>query len=229
MLRNVITIGLLLLGSGGLWVSGSWLQADQNYRRALSTMGVLSHEGDMEEQLRWQSAKTDLNAAAKLREGVPEFDYQLGKLFAYRAAHPYAREPQKVQDRNQALQYYESAVERRPTWPLAWASLAYLSVLSMPESAQAIQAYERAVQVAGLDHRVRRQNAVTGMIAWDYIDAPSRAHAEQEMRKLLATPKEVSSLIRDAAGTGWIEKIRPLGEEIFGANGFNKRLERIKQ
>jgi tetratricopeptide (TPR) repeat protein len=227
-LRSIIAIGLLLLGSGGLWVSISWLQADQYYRKALFTMEALSHIGDMEEQLQWQSAKRNLNNAAKLRPSVPEFDYRLGKLFAHRAAHPYARERQKVQDRSQALQYYRSAVDRRPTWSSAWASLAYLYALSMREDAQTIRTYERAVQLAGLDHHARRQNAITGMIVWDSIDAVSRARVEQEIRKLLNTPKEAASLIRDAAGTGWIEKLRPLGEEVFGVSGFNKRLERIK-
>jgi len=219
----------LLLGTGGLWLSGVWFAADQHYRAAVSSMHQLSHTGGIQEQLTWQSAKTGLNAALSHRINIPLVEFQLGRLYEYRAADPYARDRQKIADRNRAMEYYEHAVKHRPTWSMAWTSLAYLQMLSSPEMERTSRSFKKAIQFAGHERAVRRRNAITGMIGWDYIDDSTRAHIENEMREFLNNPREARSLIRDAVGRGWVARMRPIGEEVLGVEEFDKRVEQISK
>jgi len=212
-----------------LWVSTSWFEANQHYRRVVSEIKQLSHSGDIQDHLIWRSAKSKIIEALAKRKNAPIYEYRLGRLYEYRAADPYARDEQKILDRDHALNYYDRVVRQRPTWTMGWASLAYLRALSIPANSLADSAYKTALKRAGHERRAQRLNMITGMIRWGFLDQLERINLTKEAHELMQDAREVNNLISTATGMGWIDRLRPIAEDVLGVDNFNARLRRINK
>ncbi len=218
---------LVLFGAGGLWFAISLFAADQHYRNAISRVKSLSHADGPQAHATWNLAKEYLDAA--LSRQNPLYTYQLGRLYEFRAADPFARDSQKIFDRDKALEYYESAVRQRPTWSIGWASLAHLRALSTPASRLAETDYQTALKVAGHEREAIRRNVITGMVRWDYLDSKTRANLADSTRDFLQDRREVNGLITKAVKMGWVERLRPIAQDVLGVENFNRRLSRINK
>ncbi|WP_126455607.1 hypothetical protein [Sulfuriflexus mobilis] len=158
----------------------------------------------------WQAAVEAMRLALRLNPDNPDYNYELGRLYAWRALEKPLWTEHARKYRAQAIGYYRKAVRQRPVWSLAWIQLAMNKTLNQELDDEAKAALEHAITYGPWEYGVHRQIIWLGLASWDHLPASTQQKITAVIEQSLMTKRDIRYIHETAERFMWQEQLNAI-------------------
>ncbi len=149
-------------------VAGSFEYADIHAQRAYLLMDSWEKEKNVRSLKELKTAYRHLSIACKYNPFSADYITELGQLYEW-IAYTLSLPVDKQKSMLRAKLQYKRAVAMRPTWPHAWANLAYSKMMCGEFDEEMEKAIRAALQYGPWDKGVQRKIAFVVFSSWDNV------------------------------------------------------------
>jgi hypothetical protein len=167
-----------------------------------------------------QAALEAYTLASRLDAWRPDLQAAVGDMHALLAAGRPVWEAESKAHNRAARDAYRTAIQRRPSWPYAWANLAVVKFRLAELDREFFTALERAVTLGPWEPEIQKTVADLGLAAWKLLPEETRTPVRASLERGLHRQGE--TIISLAARYGRLDVLAPLVEG-------NGRLEAMVQ
>lgn len=182
-LRGFAFVGLLFCAGVILW-SSAWQLSETKTSTVRQQMAGWYRAGDVSTSDSWRRAKRELETAIRLNPYSPRAHLDLGHLYEWRAVAAHSTSSSSQEQRRWATGHYRRALQLRPSWGLAWSSLATNAALSGERSDDVRVAVERALELEPWSSEIQRRGILAAMLVWDQLPTSTKAKVFGAARRL---------------------------------------------
>lgn len=158
----------------------------------------------------WQAAVEAMRLALRLNPDNPDYYFELGRLYEWRALEKPLWTEHAREYRAQAIGYYRKAVQQRPVWALAWIHLAMNKTMNRELDDEAKAALEHAATYGPWEYGVHRQIIWLGLATWNHLPASTQQKITAVIEQSLTTKREVRFIHETAERFTWQEQLNAI-------------------
>jgi len=183
-------------------------------------------EGRIDDPAQLDRATHALARAARIKSSDADLRFDLAMLAVWKAAQYPVWSGAGSLYRGRAIADYRAAIERRPTWGLAWVALAQALVRDGQDNQAAVDALEKATVFAPWEREVQRRAVWLGAALWSELDQTQRDKILAEMRSVLGSSPD--TVIRAAATYGLVAEVQPFVTDEGQRRALDRYAESLK-
>lgn len=131
----------------------------------------------------WQAAVENMSHAIGLSNNNPQYEFDLARLYEWRAVQTPIWTKSAKQYRSKAIQHYRRAVNFQPVWARAWINLAITKTLNQQFGSDVITAIEQAIRYGSWEGGVHRKIIWLSLSTWPQLPAST----QQKIRSLISS------------------------------------------
>ena len=146
----------------------------------------------------WQNAVDMMHVAVRINPLNSEYDFDLGRLYEWRALEQPTWTRHAQENRARAISYFRESVRRQPVWALAWVNLAASKILNQELDKEAFHALDNAARYGPWEQGVHKKTIWLGLATWQQLPAITQARIKFIVESSIKEDKSVK-FIRDAA------------------------------
>jgi len=147
----------------------------------------------------WKSAVRKMHVAVKSIPSNANYFHDLGKLYEWRAYQKPIWHKEAIKYRTQAIQYFERALQLRPTWSTAWANLAMSKTLNLKFDQTVFTAIKNALNFGAWEKGVFHKVLWISFANWNALPAELRTHIEEKIKETVSPKGNVPAYIDQTA------------------------------
>ena len=163
---------ILVLGLAGVAAVRGWAEVLALAPRQL--MEGWAKQAKVDDPAQLDMVSRALTKAAEIKSSDADLQFDLALLAVWQAARYPVWSSAGRAYRGQAIEGYLKAIERRPTWGLAWVALAQQRVRDGRDSQSAVDALEKATVFSPWEREVQRRAVWLGAELWPHLDPRTR-------------------------------------------------------
>ncbi len=192
----------------------SWCFITQAGYRVSSASGrylaELDARGWIENINNWTSSVERLDGALSSNPLDVDLLMQTARMHQWRAYDQRLTPKFARKSHQRAIEYLRTACRRRPSWGLAWATLAAVKIATGENDQEMIFAVEKAMALGPWELQVQHKVAVIGIQAWPHLPGETRKRVSKMVGRALADAKLSSIVIEAAVAHNWHAFLQPL-------------------
>lgn len=201
--RRSIAIIAGLLGLAAVYGGGQLLLAGIAHYQAQAFIEHWEKQPSQPTEQAWHIAKDAVQRAISVYPGRNgHYLETLGYIEQWHAFGAALNDPNAQEYREAAVQALRESTQARPTWPDAWAALAYAKLTVLAFDDEFTQALAQAQHFGPWRIGINRRLAEIGLIAYTELNSEQRAIVTESMRRTANySPKEHAQLVELATLT----------------------------
>jgi len=205
---GALFLSLLFAGWSATWGFSEVLTLNPRY-----LMSSWEKDGKINDEKNWQTALESLELANSINSSNPEIIFDMARLFEWRALQKPIWTEHAHQHRSEAIKKYRQTVENRPTWALAWASLAQNKFLNQEMDQEMWEALRNASTYGPWEAAVQRKLIWLGIATWKYIPSDLRDTIQTVIIASLRNRNLLDFILSTAVRYRWEENLLPYIDE----------------
>jgi len=171
--------------------------------------------GKMVSEEAWDESLYKLTKARKLNPWDAEIDFDLGRLYEWKALSGQAWNKAVKDSRNESIKYFRSAVEKRPTWGLAWVNLAQSKLLNRVVDEELFNALSNTIRYGRWQQKIQEKYLWLSIGIWAKLPPSLQKEIFEHIEGILQRDAELkqhaalSMLTSIAVRFNWFNQLEP--------------------
>ena len=191
----------------------AFFSAYQTIQASELYISQLEDRGWIEDASRWNRQVEQLEKASLRNPLDADILILLVRLYQWRAYEQRLWPQVANRTLSQSLRFARLACRRRPSWGLAWATLAVVKNTARQRDKEMIFGINKAIELGPWERQVQHQIVIAGIPSWPWLPAKSRRLLMDVIKVTLKDPKLFNVVIEIAINNEWEEHLRPLIED----------------
>lgn len=173
-------------------------------------MSVWEAEGLSASESSWEGALKEMHVATYLSPFDADYSFDMGRLYEWDALRREIWTKKAKDSRSMAIKWYRRAIARRPSFGIAWASLAQSKVLNQEIDEETFDALERAMIYGPWEPVLQQKIIWVGLALWDQLPDPVKGQLTVSINRVLRYKHQAQFTIAAAVLLGRTAILRPL-------------------
>ena len=211
-----------------LW---SFVYGVANLNAKLSRNQILLWEkkGFVDSETSWEEARDRMLLASSLSPFDADYSFDMGTIYEWGALkHSIWTKEARVR-RGLAIEWYRKAISGRPSFGIAWASLAHSKALNQEMDVEVFEALERAMMYGSWEPAVQRKVIWIGLSLWDQLPGNVASQLTASLVRALSNERQAKFVIAAAVQLDKADVLLPLIKEKWHIDLLEQETKKKKE
>ena len=228
LIRNQLLVAVLALTSACLSIySAARLFAELSAMGPKKTMQQWAIDGQFGSHAARQKVLSRLLMSLRVSPWNADHHMELARFYTWHMHRTSKQTSQHKIFQNRSQQQILQAIPLRPSWGLAWATLAENSLVSGQYSPTVNQFIELALQYGQYEPGTLNKVSLLGMLHWQELPKSMQEKVQSAIVRALKIQNHHTNLIRLAFSLHWQEHLYPLLQTPAQRAEYNRQIQRL--